>query len=84
MASSGIALIILSGFGVSIIYPTVMELIAKIYPDSIDVVMTFILTIMGISIVIGVCCLICFIATLVLINLLRNQEYTNYTNKEFL
>ncbi len=53
MVSSGIVLLILSGFGVSMIYSTVMALIAKIYPDSIDVVMTFILTIMGISIVIG-------------------------------
>ncbi len=111
MGSSGIVLLILSGFGVAIIYPTVMALIAKIYPESIDIVMTFILTIMGISIVvgnfligavtdlfkviftnlysleigikygysmgfifIGVCCLICFISTLALINSLRNQE----------
>ncbi len=49
----GIVLLIISGFGIAIIYPTVMALLAKIFPESIDVVMTFVLTIMGISIVVG-------------------------------
>lgn len=53
MGEYGIVLLIISGFGIAIIYPTVMALLAKIFPESIDVVMTFVLTIMGISIVVG-------------------------------
>lgn len=53
MGKSGIVLLIVSGFGIAVIYPTVMALLSKLFPESIDVVMTFVLTIMGISIVVG-------------------------------
>lgn len=43
----------LSGAGVAPIYPTVMAFIAKRYPNDSDVVISFIVTIMGIGTVIG-------------------------------
>lgn len=43
----------LAGFGIAPIYPTVMALLAGMFPESIDTAMTFTLIIMGIAIVLG-------------------------------
>ncbi|MGG5461071.1 MFS transporter [Clostridium sp. B9] len=46
-------LLILAGFGISPIYPTVMAIIAKEFREKIEIAMSFILTFMGVAIVIG-------------------------------
>lgn len=42
-----------AGFGIAPVYPTVMALISKIFKNNIDTALTFTLTLMGITIVIG-------------------------------
>lgn len=46
-------LLVLAGFGIAPIYPTVMALLAVMFPESIDTAMTFTLIIMGVAIVLG-------------------------------
>lgn len=49
----GVFLLAAAGFGIGPIYPAVMALLAKVFPRNIDTAMTFTLTLMGISIVVG-------------------------------
>lgn len=100
-----------AGFGIAPIYPTVMALMAKLFKDHIETALTFTLTAMGITIVIGnflvgaitdgfkalftnyygaavgirlgysagclfigLCCLICFISTMILYNKLKKDD----------
>lgn len=49
----GSLFLMLSGVGVSPIYPTVMAIIAKEFKENIESAMSFILTFMGVAIVIG-------------------------------
>lgn len=46
-------LLMLSGIGIAPIYPTVMAIIAKEFREKIEIAMSFVLTFMGIAIVIG-------------------------------
>jgi fucose permease len=46
-------LLAIAGFGIAPIYPTVMALISKVFKNNIDTALTFTLTLMGITIVIG-------------------------------
>ncbi|MDF2891497.1 MAG: major facilitator superfamily 1 [Clostridia bacterium] len=48
-----IFLLAIAGFGIAPIYPTVMALMAKIFKNNIETALTFTLTLMGITIVIG-------------------------------
>ncbi|NMB96580.1 MAG: MFS transporter [Clostridiaceae bacterium] len=104
-------LLAVSGIGIAPIYPTVMALLAKLYPENIDTAMTFTLIVMGITIVIGnflvgaitdlfklifttaygaekgislgysagymfigICCLICFAGTIILLKRLKKDN----------
>ena len=49
----GVFLLALAGFGIAPIYPTVMALMSKIFKNNMDTALTFTLTLMGITIVIG-------------------------------
>lgn len=49
----GAFLFALAGVGIAPIYPTVMALLAKRYPNSVDTAITFTVTLMGIASVIG-------------------------------
>ncbi len=49
----GVILIMISGFGISPIYPTVMAVISKLYKDNLDTAMSFTLVVMGLMIVLG-------------------------------
>lgn len=49
----GIIFLIIAGFGIAPVYPTVMALLAKLFTDNIESAMTVTLTIMGISIVLS-------------------------------
>ena len=51
LGRAGIPFVVATGIGVAPIYPTVMALIAKIFPDEIDTVLTAVVTSMGIFIV---------------------------------
>jgi fucose permease len=46
-------LLAIAGFGIAPIYPTVMALMSKIFKNNMDTALTFTLTLMGITIVIG-------------------------------
>ena len=50
---AGVFLLMASGFGLAVIYPTVMALLTRIFTDDIDTAMTITLTIMGITNVVG-------------------------------
>ena len=53
LGNRGNILLIAAGFGIAPIYPTVMALLAKLFPDNIESAMTVTLTVMGITIVIS-------------------------------
>lgn len=53
LGKAGIFLLILSGVGIAIIYPTIMAVLAKVYADCIDSAMTITLTAMGMVTVLG-------------------------------
>jgi len=53
LGSSGVFLFAIAGIGIAPIYPTVMALLAKRYPNGTDTAITFTVTIMGIAVVIG-------------------------------
>jgi MFS family permease len=53
MGTSGVWLYAVSGFGIAPIYPTVMALLARRYPNGIDAAITVTVTIMGIGVVLG-------------------------------
>lgn len=46
-------LLAIAGFGIAPIYPTVMALMSKVFKNNMDTALTFTLTLMGITIVIG-------------------------------
>ena len=46
-------LLAIAGFGIAPIYPTVMALMSKLFKNNMDTALTFTLTLMGITIVIG-------------------------------
>lgn len=48
-----VLLLAIAGFGIAPIYPTVMALISKVFKNNVDTALTFTLTLMGITIVIG-------------------------------
>jgi MFS family permease len=51
--TSGVWLYAVAGFGIAPVYPTVMALLAKRYPNGIDAAITVTVTIMGIMVVIS-------------------------------
>jgi MFS family permease len=53
IGSSGVWLFALAGIGIAPIYPTVMALLAKRYPNGIDAAISFTVTLMGIAVVLG-------------------------------
>lgn len=53
IGSSAVWLFGLAGIGIAPIYPTIMALIAKRYPNGIDTAITFTVTLMGIAVVLG-------------------------------
>ncbi|HLU23128.1 MAG TPA: MFS transporter [Bacillaceae bacterium] len=53
LGSPGVFLFALAGVGVAPIYPTVMALLAKRYPNGTETAITFTVTLMGIALVIG-------------------------------
>jgi fucose permease len=111
IGKSAVLLLAIAGFGIAPIYPTVMALMSKVFKNNIDTALTFTLTIMGITIVIGnflvgsitnvfkavftsylgaeigiqlgysagyifigLCCLICFGGTLLLLKMLKKDN----------
>jgi fucose permease len=104
-------LLAIAGFGIAPIYPTVMALMSKIFKNNMDTALTFTLTLMGVTIVIGnllvgtitdifktiytsylgadagiqagysagyifigLCCMICFVGTVVLYRKLKREN----------
>ncbi|WP_084821773.1 sugar MFS transporter [Bacillus sp. SA1-12] len=53
IGSTAVWLFALAGFGIAPIYPTVMALLAKRYPNGIDAAISFTVTLMGIAVVVG-------------------------------
>ena len=53
LGKHGNILLIAAGFGIAPIYPTIMVLLAKLFPDNIESAMTVTLTIMGIVIAVS-------------------------------
>jgi fucose permease len=53
IGSSAVWLFALAGMGIAPIYPTVMALLAKRYPNGIDAAISFTVTLMGIAVVAG-------------------------------
>ena len=49
----GVAFVVATGMGVAPIYPTVMALIAKLFPDEIDIAITVVATSLGLFLVIA-------------------------------
>ena len=53
VGESGAILFALAGIGIALIYPTVMALLARRYPNGSDTAITFTVTLMGVASVIG-------------------------------